>query len=378
MKKALLSLLTLALLLGFAAPAHAAFACQDTITVTSNSAYLPATLTNFPTTYYLTDNHLKTVANGGCMTSANAYDLQYATVSGCLSGTIPFEIVPGTYDGSAGTIEVHFLAGTLAAGSTFYACNGDASRTTDPSSTSAWPSDVKGKWHLPNGASLSGSDSTSFNHALSVNGSVTAGAAQIDGGAVFAGGNGDYLSGADSSDYDFTTTLTLAGWIKTNDSGNTLLILNRDNGSGGAGSTGREFQFRKNSSNQLEFIGFNGSANTVHSTGTINSNAQTHVAVTYDGTTVRLYIGGAADGTMSMSGSLNSGSGASLLLGAFQGGVLSWVSGIDEFLISSATYSPNKVTADYNDGLGNLLSHSWGTLGTSCTPRFTLLGVSSC
>lgn len=67
--------------------------------------------------------------------------------------------------------------------------------------------------------------------------------------------------------------------------------------------TDRCYQFRVNSSDQLQFIVFSGGgAATATSTGTIPNDQWAHVAGTFDGTTIRNYINGSADGTQAQSG----------------------------------------------------------------------------
>lgn len=64
---------------------------------------------------------------------------------------------------------------------------GKASATNQTNETGIWDSTYKGVWHLPNGTTLTGYDSTSNNHDNASAVSLTASTAQIDGGGTWNG-----------------------------------------------------------------------------------------------------------------------------------------------------------------------------------------------
>jgi len=76
----------------------------------------------------------------------------------------------------------------------FYMFYGNSSVTTDQSNkTGVWDSSFKGVWHLPNGSTLSASDSTS-NGNNGTNHGASAATGKIDGSASF-NGTSNYIIG---------------------------------------------------------------------------------------------------------------------------------------------------------------------------------------
>jgi len=70
---------------------------------------------------------------------------------------------------------------------TLYVNYGNASAADQQSITGTWDSNYKGVWHLPNGATLAGNDSTFNANNGAISGSTTATSGQVDGAASFAG-----------------------------------------------------------------------------------------------------------------------------------------------------------------------------------------------
>src|ERR1043166_9148404 len=117
--------------------------------VTVQSGQVPSTQTNFPMLVSYTDNRLKSVANGGhCQTP---FDIRPYSDSS-LTTALTFESV--FYSASTGQVEMWVKIPSIADGSIVYLAYGDASLSSDGSSSSTWDSHFKGVWHLPNGTTL--------------------------------------------------------------------------------------------------------------------------------------------------------------------------------------------------------------------------------
>ena len=129
----------------------------------------------------------------------------------------------------------------------------------------------------------------------------TAYSTATNGGSMYFDGSGDNVQAGASANLVLNGgAFTIEAWIyNTNASASNAEIVSQDNGS----STGQTFQFRIGTGLKLDFIYFTSSARssavTITSTGTIPTNAWTHVAVSWGGagTGVKIFINGTLDTT---------------------------------------------------------------------------------
>lgn len=135
------------------------------------------------------------------------------------------------------------------------------------------------------------------------NGSPTLGvAALINAGSAVtfngSSGSASFDEGAGTTLNCTTGVLTVEAWIKTSQSGSTNpQIVCADD------SANRRFmQFRLSTTGKLEFILLTsgGTAHVCDGTTTINDGASHHVVGTYDGTTMKVYVDGVQDGTLTV------------------------------------------------------------------------------
>lgn len=299
------------------------------------------THSDFAALVSLTLADLKTTANGGKVTNASGFDIGFYSDT-TASTKLDWEIeryVPTTGELVA-WVRIPSLSNTV--NTVFYMFYGDSTVTTDQSNkTGVWDASTKSVWHLPNGTTLALTDSTSTAATLTNTGSVAAAAGQVDGAASFSGSN--YLATSQSSPYN-VTNLTLSAWIKTSitNYGN---IIDRD-----GLSTARQFQFRVRNDGKLEAIlFFGGNPQFCNSAASINDNSWKHVAVTYDGTTIRTYVNGAADGTTAISGTLDTGSTVPLNIGRVAFGGNYFIGTIDEPKFVSSVRSAGWIATEYNN-----------------------------
>ena len=165
-------------------------------------------------------------------------------------------------------------------------------------------------------------------------------------------GDGDYVEIPSISSMNYVTIST---WIKTTQTpADNAQLINRDGGY--SGSTGRVWQFRMISTGKLEFIPFNttGANGDAVSTISINDGNWHYIVSTWDGTTVRNYVDGAADGTGLLSGTLATNQ-TVILLGlatpAWTGG--SYFLGLlDEVMIFNTALTSTQILAIYNNQSG--------------------------
>jgi hypothetical protein len=143
--------------------------------------------------------------------------------------------------------------------------------------------------------------------------------------------------------------MTVEAWVKTTDTTNYKSIWDRDS----TNSTQRVFQFRKENTNKLGFIIIAGANPSVVSSRTISDGNWHHVACTYDGANLRLYVDGAADGVTATTQALTQPTATNLRLAvnlSVSGGTAYWNGGIDEAAFYGTALSATRIQAHYNAG----------------------------
>ena len=166
--------------------------------------------TNFPILFSGTYSYLATTGNGGGVTNANGYDIIFTSDS---AGTnvLPYE--RESYNATTGSVvfwvQIPSLSHTT--DTAIYLFYGNSSVATDQSNkTGVWDSNYKGVWHLPNGSTLSGGESSADGYTLTNNNSTTASSGEIDGAASFNGSN-NYLSNSSLS-ISSGASITISFW----------------------------------------------------------------------------------------------------------------------------------------------------------------------
>src|SRR5262249_53208196 len=131
-------------------------------------------------------------------------------------------------------------------------------------------------------------------------------------GATFAAGEGgqgfsfdgidDYVSGPNSAAFQFTTPITVEAGIKTIEGYNRdIMTKNEDSFYLAVGPDGSPL-------NKFSFWLNNVTTAWLQSTTDVNDNLWHHVAGTYDGSVVRVYVDGRLENSVARSGSIQSGS----------------------------------------------------------------------
>lgn len=152
--------------------------------ITMDNSTLSSSLTNYPVLVSLTSANIdysKTLNSG--------QDIRFVDADGVTA--LNYEIE--SWDES-GTSLVWVKVPTVSNNNTdfFWMYYNNVAATDNQSKTSVWDSNYKAVYHLPNGSSLSGSDSTSNAYNLSNVGSTTATAGKV-GGAANLNGSNQYL-----------------------------------------------------------------------------------------------------------------------------------------------------------------------------------------
>ena len=167
---------------------------------------------NFPVLISGTYSYLATTANGGNVQNSNGYDVIFTSDAGC-ANKLNHEVE--TYSATTGAVNYWVKVPTVSHSSdtTIYLCYGNSIITADQSNkTAVWDANYKGVWHLPNGSSLSATDSTANANGGTISG-VVAAAAKTDGGGSFNGASDRIEVKAGKVDTSATTG-TVSAWVK--------------------------------------------------------------------------------------------------------------------------------------------------------------------
>ena len=177
--------------------------------MTIDHTKVPSTQSNFTVLVSVTDPALKTVANGGHVANANGYDIGFYADSG---GSTKLKWQVEKYDGTTGNLIAWVKIPSVSSSSdtVFYLFYGDSTINTDQSDPpNTWDANFKGVYHLRDGITLSGADSTSLGNTLAVN-SATANSGLIDGAA--SAGTGQSLGRGSTTNN--SAIATVSAWVK--------------------------------------------------------------------------------------------------------------------------------------------------------------------
>lgn len=165
---------------------------------------------------------------------------------------------------------------------------------------------------------------------------------------------------ADDNSLDNLSAFTVEAFVKPSSTSGTPMIAARDDTT----TAGRSFQFYI-SGGKLAFTKIANGVATATGATTLAAGTTYHVAATYDGATLRVYVNGTQDGTAATSGTLGA-STTDLRIGARRNTspiTTDFFSGvIDEVAVYNTSLSPTRIAAHY-------------TAGTTVATTGTLSGV---
>ena len=172
----------------------------------------------------------------------------------------------------------------------------DSNTVTVSLTVTAPGSSLAGQWLANEGSGSTLVDSSGSGNSGALQGNPTWVAGQ-HGQAIRFDGTGDYAVVPDASSLDLSSAITIAAWVRPRSSPPSIWSRRRR-------TAGRTATSCRLSSAGKVFVRFNQvtSADTyrINSTTSYPTNGTTwmHVAATYDGTTMRLYVNGVQEGTI--------------------------------------------------------------------------------
>lgn len=268
--------------------------------------------------------------------------LQGATIADTTNYT-GYGVNIGLYYSSAYTINGHIDEFRVTKGLARYTSNFTPSSQAFPDVTSytstyidPYFNSVSLLMHMNGGnGSTSFVDSSINNLAITAAGNAQISTAQsyFGGASALFDGNGDYLQITSSTLFDFPGDFTIECWVKTiSNSANQGIVVRRVLDTSGTGTWGLQINNGVATFSNLQTI-----TNTTF--GTVTINAWTHIAVSRVGSSIRLYLNGALNATVtdstSFSNTQNLFIGAWGRTGAGSVPTVGWFNGyIDEFRIT--------------------------------------------
>ena len=177
---------------------------RKSVTVDHTKVSGAGSLTNFPMLFSVTDLSLRTVANGGSVGKVDGTDILFTASDGVTK--LDHEL--DAYSSSTGQINawVRLPALSPTADTVIYVYYGNASAVDQQNKSGVWDSNYNLVWHLGNGTTLSGADSTSYGNNGTVYGPAAAG--------IIGGGAGGDVEGLSGTVPDGDQTRTLECWFK--------------------------------------------------------------------------------------------------------------------------------------------------------------------
>lgn len=272
--------------------------------------------------------------------------------------SLPYEIEK--WDASA-TSTIWVKAPNIHAASTtdfIYVYYNNSLASDGQSATNTWDSYYGGVWHLPNGTSLTASDSTAHLNNGSINGAETAFAGQIDGAATSSGAS-NYIDLGSNSSIQPTASGTVSIWVKPSAFVNYHTAIGDDdlnNGRNGwaifvpaTGKAGVEFDSASS---------FKDLSDTV----SLSLNTWANLTVAWDSVQnfMTLYKNGqfAASTTLTVIPTAGTYSTKLGIDGVKSAANFYWAGGLDEARISSLARSADWILAEYKTDTGQMNSYA--------------------
>lgn len=159
-----------------------------------------------------------------------------------------------------------------------------------------------------------------------------------------------------SSPYDIQHELTVEIWVNP-DNLNGRYLVSQYNGAGE-----RKYLFQIDESKMRLLLRADGDGSFLSTTAsdtTLSASAWQHFAATWDGTTLRYYLNGTADGSPSAPGTLDSTT-VDLIIGDISGGTTKFAGLIDNLKISNISRSATYINQSYRNAEGQ---SGYGNLG---------------
>jgi hypothetical protein len=159
--------------------------------------------------------------------------------------------------------------------------------------------------------------------------------------------SGDWVTVADAASLDLTTGMTLEAWVNPSALGGWRTILMKQ------GATDLVYaMYVNNARRAYAELSIGGTRLSVAGSSALPLNAWTHVAASYDGAALRLYVNGVQVSSASRSGSIVTSTGPLRIGGNSIFANEFWTGLIDEVRVYDRALSASEVQSDLNSPIG--------------------------
>ena len=339
--------------------------------ITISQASGTQNLTDFPVLVDITQSWLRTIGNGGHVTSNNGYDILFTDTD---NARLDHEIE--SYDPVTGRLVAWVRVPVLSSSgpSLIRMLFGNPGITSDPSTETTWISSYKGVWHLSNNEL---DDATSFNNDLTNNGTTDT-PGLIEESRNFDGNNDNLRANTTTGFGGNAYNQTISAWgrhTSAPDGTSNIMVLQR------AGSTSAiQMGFREVSGSYRVVVWNWGGGALLWSNFLPSANEWHYYIYTFDGTTHRLYIDG-VEASTSTAATTQGAVPQFVYLGSYSGGEY-FEGRIDESRYSLTTKTEGWISTEYNNqsSPGTFVSagpeHAMNSLVSAgvCNDPFALTG----
>ncbi len=317
---------------------YAADPWTERIPLTIAPTQVAGTHTDFPVLVSLTDPAL------GTGVQADGSDIRFVAADGATPLTHEIE----SFNPATGALQAWVLLPNLddAAGASLYLLYGAANAPDQQDIRAVWPSLFGSVWHLgtdPGGTGPQLDDSTTNNNdgiSLGTMGTANLVPGQI-GSAVNFDGVDDRLTSAPIN-LDGRTDITASAWIRADTLTDAAVLSSQP-----SGTTAFELATTVGGQAAVTLNSTTDGAVTLTG-GTVSAGAWHHLAATWDGVTLRLYVDGAEVAQQAVAGKMLGGSDV-VAIGAAATGADPFDGVIDEARLEYMTRSPGWVATHHNN-----------------------------
>jgi hypothetical protein len=307
---------------------------RKAITIRHTQVSGSAGMTNFPVLISLTDANLQSAAK------PDGSDILFTASDGVSKLNHELELYNGGTGQLVAWVNVPALSST--ADTVIYIYFGNSSAASQQNAPAVWDTNYRAVWHLANGTTLSGNDS-SANGNVGVISGAAARPGEIDGGASFNGASN--IGAVNSTSLNISGAFTLECWVNSAISNAYQALIVKSSASGV-----RQYGlYLSGGGVGTIYVAAGGFGGNIPVSVNWTKNAWNHIVYTGDGTQARVYVNGQLAGSSSSFASVTAAA-ATTYLGRDQAANGNGLNGVlDEARISSVARSAEWILTEYNN-----------------------------